>query len=361
MMQIMNAITDKLEWDRKVSISRNVLLKMLTRFQVFDEEIASKWRTEVLDSGRDVTPKMMDWVIAELRYKARLFQETGTVSAFDAGVVKSDTAIPDELKHALQTAVRPLEDIPAEQKDYHPGSDMKVVDLVHPSLFPVIYGRTRILKDKVIGLEDCLAHAGSGEVLPVPPEDEAGISHLHFRPFSRKFQWLPCDVQFTDGDECRIVSYINNLHPVQNRDLYGVIEKILARTIPLWNSTLTAMRRPEPNRITYKDVDYMTPEPQPDDNEEWDSPEFEKRYDEWLESRQLKLPEPGKFEPEHMKTEDWKVDLRKEFREKGLQVIVKLANIELTPEKPEYEGGSWHVEGQLASPLSPRPLPAMFN
>jgi hypothetical protein len=26
---------------------------------------------------------------------------------------------------------------------------------------------------------------------------------------------------------------------------------------------------------------------------------------------------------------------------------VKLANIELTPEKPEYEGGAWHVEGQL--------------
>ncbi|KIO24286.1 hypothetical protein M407DRAFT_77137 [Tulasnella calospora MUT 4182] len=28
-----------------------------------------------------------------------------------------------------------------------------------------------------------------------------------------------------------------------------------------------------------------------------------------------------------------------------VQVIVKLANIHLTPEKPEYPGGSWHVEG----------------
>lgn len=26
---------------------------------------------------------------------------------------------------------------------------------------------------------------------------------------------------------------------------------------------------------------------------------------------------------------------------------MKLANIELTPEKPTYGGGSWHVEGQL--------------
>ncbi|KAF9093375.1 hypothetical protein BGX23_003391 [Mortierella sp. AD031] len=31
--------------------------------------------------------------------------------------------------------------------------------------------------------------------------------------------------------------------------------------------------------------------------------------------------------------------------EEPLQVIVKLANIELTPESPKYEGGTWHVEG----------------
>jgi hypothetical protein len=30
-----------------------------------------------------------------------------------------------------------------------------------------------------------------------------------------------------------------------------------------------------------------------------------------------------------------------------VQVIVKLANIHLTPEKPSYSGGSWHIEGQL--------------
>ncbi|KAH9842492.1 uncharacterized protein C8Q71DRAFT_733085 [Rhodofomes roseus] len=40
-------------------------------------------------------------------------------------------------------------------------------------------------------------------------------------------------------------------------------------------------------------------------------------------------------------------DVRKtvDLRGKTLQVIVKLANIVLTPEKPEYGGGTWHVEG----------------
>ena len=39
-----------------------------------------------------------------------------------------------------------------------------------------------------------------------------------------------------------------------------------------------------------------------------------------------------------------KVNLEKEFRDRGLQVIVKLASVELTPEKPEYGGGDWHLE-----------------
>lgn len=30
-----------------------------------------------------------------------------------------------------------------------------------------------------------------------------------------------------------------------------------------------------------------------------------------------------------------------------LQVIVKLATVHLTPDEPEYPGGSWHVEGML--------------
>jgi len=43
------------------------------------------------------------------------------------------------------------------------------------------------------------------------------------------------------------------------------------------------------------------------------------------------------------------LDLRQTYKDQGLQVIVKLANIELTPRKPTYIGGSWHVEGQLVS------------
>ena len=84
---------------------------------------------------------MMDWIIKELQWKTNTFGETGQVVAFDAGVVKSDTQIPAELQQALRDAVHHLEDVAEEHKDYHPGSEKKVLDLVHPSLFPLVYGR----------------------------------------------------------------------------------------------------------------------------------------------------------------------------------------------------------------------------
>ena len=66
----------------------------------------------------------------------------------------------------------------------------------------------------------------------------------------------------------------------------------------------------------------------------------------WREAH-LIMPEPKQFEPLETFNEDLGISLADDFKEKGLQVIVKLANIQLTPEKPTYDGGSWHVEGQL--------------
>ena len=62
--------------------------------------------------------------------------------------------------------------------------------------------------------------------------------------------------------------------------------------------------------------------------------------------RVLQRPEPRDFESYQPPVET-QVSLQKNFEERGLQFIVKLANIELTPDKPTFDGGSWHVEGQL--------------
>src|ERR1700761_1185093 len=93
----------------------------------------------------------------ELKEKAQeyLTSKLIVVLDFKARVVKSDLAVSDELRASLVQAVNPLEDIPEKYKDWHPGSDGLVLDLVHPSLFPLIYGVSRVLPQSVVPL-NCL-------------------------------------------------------------------------------------------------------------------------------------------------------------------------------------------------------------
>jgi hypothetical protein len=164
-----------------------------------------------VESSVDMTELMFSYCIDELRYKSKLFRQTGAVTAFDGDVVKSDIVIPSSLKGALRAAVAPLEDVPKIYRDWHPGSNEIVLDLVHPSLFPVVYGRTRILTNSVVGLDDCIKRCGEGETLKIPLQQamldkmlfEQGQSYMK-NHFSYKFQWLPCEVKFV-GERTRYV------------------------------------------------------------------------------------------------------------------------------------------------------------
>ncbi|PGH15726.1 hypothetical protein AJ80_05434 [Polytolypa hystricis UAMH7299] len=342
MLRLMNRVTDKKKWHVK---------------KIFDDDIIDRWRAEAKRSG-DVTERMVDWIIAEVRYKAEMFQFIDMVIVYNGDVVKSDTAVPESTRVTLKTAAQALEDAMSPAKDFHPGSDDKVVDLVHPSLFPLVYGRSRILQDELIGIGDCFSKIGCGEVIPVPPlpraptvdELPSGMTYVEWarwpretvtRPYSNKFQWLPCDVELLGPlTGCKISSYINNLHPRRHQDLYDAVEKVISCAIPMWNATLSPLdnryrdRNPRP-RISYTPFPY---EPLPEDRRPQGN-----RHDSPRRLKNAILPEPETFIPPPLQG----IDLEMHGDHSNLQVIVKLANIELTPEKPSYNGGTWHVEGQM--------------
>lgn len=112
---------------------------------------------------------------------------------------------------------------------------------------------------------------------------------------------------------------------------------------------------PDPEKIPDEDCP-----PKRDDETEG---QYFNRIWEWKEEQRVVVqPDAGKFQVPSVRAEyfnpmtqelkeEMKVNLRRDYANRGLQVIVKLANIELTPEKPDYEGGSWHIEGQLVSIL----------
>jgi len=64
---------------------------------------------------------------------------------------------------------------------------------------------------------------------------------------------------------------------------------------------------------------------------------MDEEEEEWYENRRPNHPPVPAFNPPPSQII--------ELKGRRLQVIAKLANIVITPEKPDYNGGVWHVEG----------------
>ena len=165
-----------------------------------------------------------------------------------------------------------------------------------------------------------------------------------------------------------MLSYINGLHPEKYGELHKIIEQIVGKAIPLWDAMFAALLDEKVPRIVVKNTLYDT-----------DGDDYRSDYSELP----VVHPEPPNFEEsewlKHQLLNEGKVpvNLRNTFGK--LQIIVKvrvlkfdsecgigvekqyrnprmgklilfypqLANIHLTPEEPNYPGGSWHVEGTL--------------
>ncbi|KAM0321537.1 hypothetical protein ACHAQA_010027 [Verticillium albo-atrum] len=370
MMKVINELSDKPEWWRKVK----------------EDTIANRWKKEAL---------VMDWAaylnnvllltlcqcIQELRIKADLYENSGLMPVYDyrAAVIKSDAIMTPELAASLRDAIKPLEDIPPEAKDWHPRSHQRVLDLVHPSLWPLVYGRSRVLRDRVISLEDSLDYCGMGSVIPLPSEDETrfiicegGFSEERITILSNKFQWLPCDVDLnpTTG-RAKVVSYINNLHPQEHAHLYPIIETFIEKSLPAWDIVLRwetnfAVQRlkvdnvginecfcPEVCNPDVEEFRSGSPAHSDEESEESESdpgsPSTNALDVDWyVATHKMKLPDPCPKANGYVRMGAEDVKKAGFFGgKKQIQVIVKLANIHLTPERPFYNGGSWHTEGQL--------------
>ncbi|KAH7337290.1 hypothetical protein B0J17DRAFT_769438 [Rhizoctonia solani] len=299
-----------------------------------DEMILSRWREEALAQATLMDESHVDYVLKELDGYANLRDEVSgaEVSCYDM-IWQSDTLIPVGLKEQLVVSAAKLEGVPESEKDWHPCSNGQVLNLVHPSLYPIVYGRT----------------------LSYPEDsDDRSPTALQLRLKPLRFQWLPTDFKISeDGKSVKAVSYINNLHPLENAELYKMIEGIIAAYIPLFERVLTDSILennviPERTHNGYSyDEDGYRPTPELDDS---NYEEFDQLYEEWEEGRPIVLPyirEGGyKLGSLEERTVRYTLDGR------TIQVIVKLANIHLTPEKPKYDGGSWHVEGMLSEAIA---------
>ncbi|EFY87261.1 hypothetical protein MAC_06709 [Metarhizium acridum CQMa 102] len=344
--------------------------------KVRDPNIAARWKQEVLGLNwaeyrkhGDFTYKnMAEMCIRELCKKAALYEETSLIPVMDHStcVAKSDKLVSDDLTERLKTAVRSLEHVADSDKDWHPESDGKVLDLVHPSLFPLLYGRSRIMRQ----LEATIDWRGA----PI-------------EVVSPRFQWLPCDVVIDENGRATIESYINNLHPKDHAGLYSVIEQFIQKSLPAWDLIYRWVKRFPVQRLTARKVGrgVSRPDVVPDEaakQSEEDDDDGEEHQDQGLDGDTLGQPcseeiedakkkyhtsddensdESGNPDDVDSDGEDYDDDddlepkLELETR-RTLEILQshsshpsyrETSQVHLTPDKPSYDGGSWHIEGQL--------------
>ncbi|KAJ6558211.1 hypothetical protein B0H19DRAFT_1150388 [Mycena capillaripes] len=327
------ALRIKPDWQRKAS----------------NPEILSKWRREALDQQKPLrrsvrmTKKMVDYVLAELTGYANIADNQRGIErgCFDA-IWYSDRMISDDVTERLKVAASALENVPEAEKDWHPGSNGQVLDLVHPSLYCLVYDRTHAYaRDKP---------RVPGNLLPVTVPTFKNTVGWSISP---AFCWLPSDFSVgMDGSVNLLSPYINNLNPSKHQGLYRIIEEIISGFIPMFDRVLG-------------DTDTQNPfyERSPRIENEWtciwgdaredDRPYYEDHVENlrangqecyqseqvWLDSQKI-LPEARTYAGELEETLS-PISLRG----RTIQCIIKLANIHLTPENPEYKGGSWHIEG----------------
>ncbi|KNB05106.1 hypothetical protein FOXG_19489 [Fusarium oxysporum f. sp. lycopersici 4287] len=75
----------------------------------------------------------LDQVLEELCHEADIFEQAGLIPVMDLCIaaLKFDKLLTDELVAEIKSAVAPLENVPEEQKDWHPGTHHQILDLVH--------------------------------------------------------------------------------------------------------------------------------------------------------------------------------------------------------------------------------------
>ncbi|KAK6334171.1 hypothetical protein TWF696_002672 [Orbilia brochopaga] len=348
------AVRDKPNWTEKV-LDRSLFVKWVREAQrqnhtAGDHDVLT-WVAEDIQFAFQELVDAYKPFVEEMR-------ENGIPIEPDVDCVwRSDSLIDEELRKQLIDAVATLENVAEEEKDWHPGSNKQVLDLVHPSLWPIIYGRSLSAVDR-------------------KPIQSPWLKESDREGFSNRFCWLPSEFEVSaDGTETKIVSYINNLSsPEQKALFYPIIEKIFTKFVPLFNHVLGDLvakrymseKVHAPNagqsdyleNVTKLELDnhkelfdrildqFEKSEPMDADFEAATRPRRDSDY--YARGHALDVRDMGMIrEPALANWSPPQISDEIKLEGKTAKVIVKLANIELTPEKPIYYGGSWHVEAML--------------
>lgn len=151
MLCLMDSITDKSNWKTKI---RN-------------PKMIEKWRAEAM-AVSPMSDAAFNWYVEEIQDKTG-WNDDNFVLTVDTGsrCAKGDNVVPESVLQDLRSQVPPLL---REPKDWHPGSNERMLDLVHPSLYPSVYGKTRVKSQGKVGLTEVVLGDNATLVIPAIPD-----------------------------------------------------------------------------------------------------------------------------------------------------------------------------------------------
>ncbi len=305
MIRLMNDLTEEENWQA----------------DVFSFSAVKRWKALAL-SSYFTDHQLWDWCLFELMDKAKEYTSSRRVFALDAAsrVCKSDRLQDTQL---------------FDQLIVNTGNRS-----VSPWLYPFIFAGSPIRADgRAINLENVTSSIGGGIIPPRPFWDTDGWSG-EMQYYSKTSQWIAADVKFTGrGNSVKFLSPINNLHPLRHKPLYSAIESLITESIPEWDRVLLykSLQRNGPriksqdrrcnacigtNCACFVELNELsewtqgtlgTGNEDPPDNPDWNP----------------SLALNGKYT--NTKRLYDSVSLSQGFADRGLQVYVELANLEIGP------------------------------
>ncbi|KAJ2446773.1 hypothetical protein GGF42_005607 [Coemansia sp. RSA 2424] len=314
-----------------------------------DAETCADWAAEA--KAKELTDVEFRYVLDELAYYSSLHPPSSNVKLSSAdGVWLSDSLIDLETTNELKEYAAILESTPTNQKDWHPDGESRMLNLIDPSLFPLIYARAKLYRQTCTSPQESL----KAEALEASPgsrdkwhEALSGsgyciLTNDQFRSstFSDKFSWLPSEFRVDANGAVTIESYINNLHPVKHAAFYPTIASIVAKLIPLLEQVVTDLVHPrQPRVVPDSSKYYESDEPMPDYDDISDDDNYDDVTRQWKERATFVHPQPEPFAAPARPASPYKLCGRR------LQAIVRMSSIELTSKLPIYGGKDWSVAG----------------
>ncbi|KAJ2216507.1 hypothetical protein EV179_001302 [Coemansia sp. RSA 487] len=314
-----------------------------------NEKERTRW-SEMVAEELGTTPTDMEYIFEELAYYKTLQENCqGTVVLGGADMVwVSDVPDDNQLLREVKHYAAILEAHPKQKMELKDNTTLMLID---PLLYPLDYELSHLLPSPIESPATALRVSTFGDrpgsfeawskVVAELNKDIKTDDNIYTDcDQGNGFCWLPTDIRVNADGSVHIKSYINNLHPTQHSFFYATLSKVLERTIPLFEQVLTDLVHPTNVRVPVVDddcVDYTAPHP---DDVDWDEIDLDVEEDDireaWEQGIIYTEPVPGAFvEPDRPL-------VPYSLRGEGLQVVVEMKNMHLTPENPEYKPFRWN-------------------